>query len=380
MGLFGIGSKREVKLVIEIGSGGVAGAFFAQKKGMSPLIMASVRREFPLRIDASLDRMKADLVSDLPALCTQLQKIFPGRPSEIHIILGTPWAHGELRTLVYESTKEFPFTEKLGAKLIKTELGRINEMGGRKLIDHRVVGVSLNGFPVARPQGIACRTAAIETFFSFASKLFTDELRDSIHTIWKSRIVFSSSLLRGFIVMRDIVGSTHDIFMIDVGAEASELLLIEGGVPAGTATISLGERTFIRDAARTLGQSVVETRSLFMLMQGNSLDGRAAERALDAFATARDAWLEAVKTTLMTLMPARRIPAEIVVLSDSPIARYLIEGMRPAFFPEFTIALREFDVILGDMKALHESCEFASGAMRDARLAMGAIFIQRSLL
>lgn len=380
MALFGIVNKHEVKLVIEIGSGGVAGAFFVQKKGTPPLIVASVRREFPLRVDASIDRMKADLISDLPELCTQLQKIFSGRPSEILVILGTPWAHGELRTLVYESTKEFPFTEKLGARLIKTELGKINEMGGRKLIDHRIVGVSLNGFPVARPHGIACRTAAIEAFFSFASKVFTDELRDSIHAIWKSRIVFSSSLLSGFIVMRDIVGSTHDMLMIDLGAEASELLLIEGGVPAGTATIAVGERTFIRDTARALGQSVVEVRSLFMLMQGKSLDTRSAQRVSDAFSVARDAWLEAVKSTLMTLAPARRIPSELVVLSDGSVTRYLIDGIRPAFFPEFTIALREFDVILGDMKALHESCEFASGAMRDARLAMGAIFIQRSLL
>lgn len=377
MGLFG-SKKHEVVLAIEITSGGVAGAFVLLEKSTPPLVVATVRRDFPLREERDVQRMRGEIPATVTELVTELHRVYRGRPTSVRVFLGAPFAHGEMRTAVYEKAKEFAFSEKLARSMMRSQASAPTKASEHDtVIDERVVTVALNGFTVDRPHGISCRTASVEAFFTFSSKALLDEIRDAIHRVFKARISFSGSLMSGFVAMRDIAG-LHDALIIDIGAEATEVLLIQNGQSAGTAWLPSGERVFMRDTARMLGKGLVETSSLFALMTGGSLDTRAASKAMSAFDAARSQFRDSLAHALTELAPSRRLPQRIVMLSHQPIATYLADVVSPRGLPEFTAVFAPEGAIIADMKALHGTCRFSDATVRDPRIGVLAIFLARA--
>lgn len=366
-------------MVLEIGSGTVAGALFMKRKNAVPLIIGTVRRDFPLRDTVSGETMNRDLLEAIDDTCLSLQKTFSGRPSKIYAVLAAPWAHGEIRKISYEGKKDFRFTEKLGLKMMQTEMDRIkNEEKKEMLIDHRVIKVLLNGFPAEHPNDKKCRTAIVEGFFSFAPLVLISEIRDRVHKTWKARVVFSGEMLADFVAMRDIAPDVHGMMILDIGAEATELLFMKHDHITGTATFPSGENTVIREAGKLMGKSAVETKSLFSLYLNGSLEDESRAKVEIAFASARSGWQESLKNVMGGLSPGRHVPSEIFFSPTGLVSGYLARSITHEFFPEFISLAKNYHVIIIDMKSLHGFIEFQQGAMRDPSIAMKAIFINHS--
>lgn len=379
MGLFGT-KKHETILVIEISSGEVAGAFFLRERGLSPLILDTARREFPRRDFVDPVRLQSDMLTALEDTCAQLQKTFPGRPQSVYVVLGTPWAHVDIRSIEYRSNHDIKFTEKMGMKMMTAEMKKLSAVDiSTALMDHRTVQVLLNGYPADKPHGMMCRVVELRALFSFAPEELLSIVRDRIHRTWKAKTNFTSSALSNFVVLRDILPGTGGALIINVGAEATEIVLALGnGKLSGTATIPVGERTIIRKAGEMLRKGALETDSLFSLMRSGSLDQLALTKADEAFSYAREYWQEGIKTVLHSLVPSRQLPDDILFSSHTPMNEYLRDGMTPNAFPEFTASTPGFNAIIADMNMLHGSCRWKDGAVRDPRIAMDAIFISRS--
>ncbi len=380
MGLFSFNKKHETILVVEMNSGGVAGAFFVREKGVAPLVLDTARREFPRRDVSDSARMKDDLMNALDGVIMELQKAFPGKPHRTYVILGAPWSSAELRTVEYQSEHDFRFTEKLGMKIISAEMKKLSKGDvSRTIMDHRTTEVLLNGYPVESPNGKLCRSAEVRCLFSFASAQFLSSIRDRVHRTYPSTLVFSSCMMSDFITIRDLSPEIRDMIILHVDAEITEVLLVGNGRLAGTATFPIGEQTLVRKAAEMMRKGVIETDSIFSLMFSNSLDESNLEKSGEVFSAVREIWQDALKEVLLELSPGRHIPHTVFFPSISMMNSYLCEGMKVSAFPEFTTGNLDFDAIITDMNMLHGFVSWKEGATRDPRIAMNTIFINRSL-
>lgn len=378
MGLFGT-KKHETVLVMELNSGSVSGAFILKEKGQAPLVIDTAKREFSRREIMDPARLKDDLFTALDSVSLQLQKNFHGRPSRIFIILTAPWSHAEIRAVKYESNHDFKFTEKMGMKMVSAEMKKLNhEDPERTLVDHRTVEVLLNGYPTDAPNGKLCRVAELKCLFSFAPLELLSAVRDRLHRTWRASVIFSSVISSDFMVLRDISPGNSEMMIINVGAEMTEVSVLGHGHISGTATFPIGERTFIRASAGILGKSSLETDSLFSLLISRSLESTQMEKAQSAFLSAREKWQAGLKSVLMELCPGRSLPSQIFFSSNSIVTEYFTSDMKSKSFPEFTTAYSGMSAIMIDMNRLHGFVHWKDGAVRDPRIAMNAIFINRS--
>src|SRR5574343_185082 len=92
MSIFG-GSKnkKELTLVLDMGSSSVGAALFYTEKSAEPSVIFSVVETIPLREDISAEKL---LVNATQTLSLVLKKVFSaklGSPSEIFCVLSSPW-------------------------------------------------------------------------------------------------------------------------------------------------------------------------------------------------------------------------------------------------------------------------------------------------
>lgn len=378
MRLFGA-KKHETILVMEITSGGVVGAFFIREKGEKPTILDAVRRDFLPREQFDPNRLREDMVNALAQVSQQLQKLFHARPDFIYVVLNSPWSHSEISGVLYENKRDFKFTEKFGMKLLAAEKNKLNKKDENlSLIDSRTLEVLLNGYSSPHPNGKLCRTAELRCLFSFASQDILNLVRDSLHRFWKSKVIFTSSILSDYTVVRDLMPASHGVLLINVSSEVTEVTMSHGGQLTGTATFPFGESTFLRESAKVLRKSVIETGSLFSLVQSKSLKEEDYIKSETAFNLSREKWQTLLKEILFELNPARRIPHDVCFSSNSRVSEFLCSGFQSRFFPEFTTTDGGFNAILINMNILHDLCHWRDGVNRDARIAMITIFISRS--
>lgn len=377
MNLFGGKRKKELNLVLDIASGSIGGAFILKEAGKIPIILHTTRKAFRLQENSYTERMKKEMLETLDSVCLDLQKEVELRPDRIFCVLSTPWSHGELRSISYERKTDFRFTEKHAQKLVGEEVEKFKKEWSnlREVIDKRVTRVTLNGYTVAFPHGQKTRSLRLDVFLSLSPKDFITHIEEKIHKTFKAKIALTSQMFSDFIVVRDIFEIQNDFLVINVGGEVTEVMLMKDDMLAGTGFFPLGQGSFIRLIASKLNKGIYETKSLISLFKSGHFDDASNEKLSEIINGVMASWFEQLKMVISTLEKTRHIPHNIFLSGETEGDPFIGKSLNKRNLPEFTTSLPNFNVILGSNKVLHNFCDFAPKAERDAGLTMKTIFI-----
>lgn len=370
-------NPRELNLILDISSGSVGGALVLKGGKTGPFIIGTHRKNFPLRPDFNSLRIKKEMLEGVDVVCQELQRKTLRRPDKIFCILATPWSHGELRSIYYETKTDFKFTQKLAKRLVDEEVDRFKQEWAnlKQVIDKRTTKVALNGYVVDKPNGESARTLRLDVFLSLAPEQAVLDIEEKIHKTFKARTAFTSQMFSDFVVVRDVFDLQNDFIILDVGEEVSEVTLMKDDHLVGTAFFPYGTASIMRFIAEKLGRSVHETKSLFYMHQSGHIDPLSNKNFVEAVKEAGSQWVGELKTILYNFSPNRHLPHNIFLNSDEKTDEWLGSHLGRVFFPEFTTSHTDFSVIIGSNKVLHGFASFAEGVVRDPALTMKAIFI-----
>jgi len=232
--------------IVDIGSGSVLVAIVhSHQKNSHPNILWSHREHVPLRDIASLKQASKSVITALISAALELdttgRKVLaahhPGaRISQIQSSISAPWSYTVTKTINYTQEKPFTITQTLVQELIKTAEQKIlNDLSQNEMLDKNgllpITTITLdtlsNGYRVRRPENekasefsisranVVAQAPIIKTLNDTGEKIFTDLEHKQL-----------SFMLIAFFVLRDLLPQVHEIAIVDITYEATELGIV----------------------------------------------------------------------------------------------------------------------------------------------------------
>ncbi len=250
MSLFSFQKNTErIGAIIDIGSGSVLTAIVASNTDdTAPTIIWSNREHAPLRNIDSLDQSAKSIMT---ALVNGLLKFeVDGRRalyeynkkatvSEIQCCISAPWSYTVTKTIEYKEDKSFEVTKSLieelvESALIKTqvELNENEAMSqlGLTVITRSTVDLLTNGYRVKNPIGEKVSDISLSHVSVVTQKYLIDHIDELRHKVFANTPIHKLSyMLALYAVTEEILPEQHEICLVDVTYEATEIGIVRSG-------------------------------------------------------------------------------------------------------------------------------------------------------
>ncbi len=242
------GTQR-IGAIIDIGSGSVLTAVVASRPGeAAPVIIWSNREHAPLR---NIDSVEQSAKSIMTALVNALLKFdVDGRRalyeydkkaeiSEIQCCISAPWAYTVTKTIEYAEDSPFEVTRALLEELTETALSKtqvqLNENEavsqlGLTVITRSTTDILTNGYRIKNPIGEKASTVALSHVSVVTQKYLIDHIEDLKQKIFANTTIHKLSyILALYSVTQDLIPDQHEMCLIDITYEATEIGIVRDG-------------------------------------------------------------------------------------------------------------------------------------------------------
>ncbi len=250
MSLFSFQKNTErIGAIIDIGSGSVLIAIVASNTDdTAPTIIWSNREHAPLRNIDSLDQSAKSIMT---ALVNGLLKFeVDGRRalyeynkkatiSEIQCCISAPWSYTVTKTIEYKEDKPFEVTKSLIEELVESALVKtqveLNENEamsqlGLTVITRSTVDLLTNGYRVKNPIGEKVSDISLSHVSVVTQKYLIDHINELRHKVFANTPIHKLSyMLALYAVTEEILPEQHEICLVDVTYEATEIGIVRNG-------------------------------------------------------------------------------------------------------------------------------------------------------
>lgn len=339
MGFLSSSNKKDkVIAIFDIGSGSVGGAVVSiPSKGM-PTIIKSTRTEISSSNESDFDLLLKSMLKALDSTASILYKSKVGAPDEIVCVLASPWYLSETRIIKMSREHSFIFTSKLADELLDKEITALNISYKNKyantksepeVIEHHVMGVSLNGYLVEEPLGKRSRFVEMNMIISMSPKEALDRIRDTLsHTFHHIPISFSSFILSSYLAVREKYVTPDSYLLLDIGGEITDVSIITKGVLKASLSFPFGKKTFFKYMCTKLEIEPRDAEELFSLYSSDTLAIRKRTKVEPLFQSIENSWGEAFRQCIDTLPHILTLPNTIFVTADSDIRSWFVDVVR----------------------------------------------------
>ena len=334
MGLFTSSKKERIVAIFDIGSGSVGGAITripADGKEI-PTIIKSARTEVPIREDLNFSVLLEDMLVALNATATSLYEGKVGAPDEIVCVLASPWYLSETRIIKIAKERSFVFTRKLADESLNKEISALkssyeNKYGGVKsapeVMEHHVMGISLNGYLVDDPIGKRSKSVEMHMFISLSPKSCLDKIRQTLsNTFHEMPISFSSFVMSSYLAVRDKYVTPESYLLLDIGGEVTDVAIISKGMLTASLSFPFGKNTFFKYIYTKMEIELRDAKELFKLFSTNSLAAKNKQKAELLFKSIENSWGEAFRQCIGTLPHILTLPGTIFLTADADIRNW----------------------------------------------------------
>lgn len=271
------GTQR-IGAIIDIGSGSVLTAVVSSKPGdAEPTIIWSNREHAPLK---DIDSLEQSAKSIMTALVNALLKFdVEGRRalyeydkrasiSEIQCCISAPWAYTVTKTIEYTEDNPFEVTKALLDELIESALKKteveLNENEavsklGLTVITRSTIDVLTNGYRIKNPIGEKASTIALSHVSVVTQQYLTDHINELRHKIFANTPIHKLSyILALYSVAQDLVPEQHEICLVDITYEATEIGIVRDGSLKYSTHTPFGAFSLAREIAQVTSVPLYE--------------------------------------------------------------------------------------------------------------------------
>lgn len=255
---FSLFSKRSVSAFLEIGNSSVAGMIISVS-GTEKKILYFKRMEIepPTVGEPDFGKIFDALLTIARDLLRDMRTVSGHSPQHIYCSLSSPWYSAVVHHAEGGQDKDFKVEEKTVDMLIDSEIkalvGHIekNKQTGREeteVMDARAVRIRLNGYDTPDPYGKIAHNVEIQILAVMASKHILESIEKTTRTIFpKARISFNSFTLLGFLALRNMWPAVKDFLLIDVTAEATDIVCCRDNGIVASVVLPVGKRTLLSE-------------------------------------------------------------------------------------------------------------------------------------
>lgn len=336
--LFSSSKKEKIVAIFDIGSGSIGGAMvrIPLTENKIPSIIKFVRNE--LKPYTNFNTYMKDMVSVLNTTATSLYNKKSGAPDEIVCVLASPWYLSETRSIKMSKEKSFVFTKNLPSELIKKEIINLTELYKDKygklestleVLEHHIMSVSLNGYPVIDPLGKKCKFFEMDMIISLSPKVCIDKIRETLSkTFHHIDVSFSSFTLDTYLAVRDKYVIPDSYLLIDVSGEITDVGIVTKGILKSVISFPFGKRTFFNYICTKMDIELRDAEELFKLYNENNFSDELKNKTAPLFKSIENSWGEAFNQALETLPRTLALPNTVFLTADNDIKNWFAEVLR----------------------------------------------------
>ena len=375
-------------LLFDIGSSSVGGALFRTGKSGNSKIVKVIREPIMLQEELNIDEFLSSTMKSLQVVAEKIYKSGMGAPKGIHCVLSSPWHVSQMRIIKLEKNSPFIFTPSLADSLIQKEIALfedylakyLNDKSPVKAIEFKNIKTTLNGYESPNPLNQKAKELEMTIFFSVSPEQVLKSIKETIGDYFHSRdIRFCSSTLAYFAVARDFLVHEGDFILIDIDGEVTDITMSKKNLLRESVSFPLGSNFIVRKVASALSAPLPEAKSLISLWSSGHAEEVTSNKIGQIMDQVKKEWLSKFQESLANLSNDISIPSTIYLVTDKDQASFFGSTIENEQFNQYTLAESKFKVLLLDTDIFHGLIEFDNNTIRDPRIIIDSIYINRFL-
>lgn len=385
-------SKKKEKLVaiFDIGSGSVGGALVSipfDKKAL-PTIIKSTRTDIVTRKEVDFNLFLKDMILSLGFASKSLSESRLGAPDEIICVLASPWYISETRLIKMSKEHSFTFTKKVVDELLAKELSSLDTLYKNKygdieskpeVIEHPIVGVSLNGYHVDEPLGKKTNSIEINMIISLTPRICLDKIKDTISKSFHSTpISFSSFIVASYISVRDKYMNQDSYLLLDIGGEVTDVGIISRGILKDSISFPYGKKTLFRDICNKLKVEPRDAHEIFSLFNKETLSDKEKEKIIPILESIKKSWGGSFRECINTLPRTLTLPNVMFLTIDSDIKEWFVKVINNEEYIQSMVPNKKFTLVTLDGPEFLNMCNVKNGVC-DPFLMIESINVMRKM-
>lgn len=341
----GANAKREIVAVADIGSSSVALAIVSLEHGKPAVILACHRTPVTIA-ERSGEGIASAMATGLDATTTAAlsaagESKIP-RVSTVYAFIHAPWTHSSVAHAVKTYDTDIKVTESVIADIGKEALSASGR-GVHDLFEASIVRVELNGYPTGAPVGKVAHRISASALTSTCEQSLYRAVDDTLARHFPDAARISRSGARAVVAVSNALsGKLGDSVILEIGGEASTVIVVRRGVLDDEELLSEGTHGIIR---RIGGRSIEETMSTLHLIGQDICDSAACEAMNASLARIEPDLVRVFGERFAKLAAGRRLPNRLVLLAHPDMQSWLARFFARIDFTQFSVTSQPFNVV-----------------------------------
>lgn len=324
--------------VVDIGAGYVGCALVALKQSGASSVIAQGRSLLSLdeRTDKQVRaRVAAEIAQAVQAVLSAAGEAIVGKHiAEVRVILHAPWASSQIST-VREEYEKRTLVQRVQLSSLAQKSVTEAESEGERHFERSVLSFKLNGYPTSRPEGKFARTVQLSAIMSVCDPTLKKNIDAALHAAFPSaRFSWLSAEHMYTEVLRHL-DFPADALIVDVGVQATHLVVLQEGVPRAYRVVTEGLRSILDRVHGTIARE--EALSLFRMLSRDACESQACDALRQKVASAEPQLVKLFGESLAALAEARRLPNTLALVAHPDIAPWLASFFERIDFAQFTL-------------------------------------------
>jgi len=390
MGFLFSSKKEKIVAIFDIGSGSVGGALvrIPDNKKNLPTIIKTTRTDIVDRKEMDFNLFLNDMILALGFTSRDLYESKLGAPDEIVCVLASPWYISETRLIKMAKEHSFNFTTKVVDELLEKEINSLKSVyqnkyeeveGAPEVIEHPIVGVSLNGYHVDDPLGKKTRSIEMNMVISLSPKICLDKIREIVSkSFHHTPISFSSFMVASYISVRDRYMNHDSYLLLDIGGEVTDVGIVSNGVLKDSLSFPYGRKTFYRDVCEKLNIELRDAHEMFDLYSHGTLSDKQKTKLTPVLDYAEKYWGQSFRECINTLPRTLTLPNVMFLTVDSDVKDWFVKVINNEEYIQSMVPNKKFTLVTIDGPEFLNMCNVKNG-LCDPFLMIEAINVTRKI-
>ena len=346
----------------------------------------------PFQPELNLERFLNQVIAALKTTLEALTRENNSRPARVVCFLSAPFYASQTRVVRHTAPEPFRVTTSLLNDLITTDLDQFigqhpqlySEVieDAHQVIESKTMQIKLNRYLTHTPYDKVASEVELYHYVSIGSSRILGRFREVIQGfVHRAPIEFHSFPFALFSICRDHFGDQRYRFLIDIGAEVTEVLLLAEDILWESISFPAGRNGLIRELVKFLNTVPEEALSAFRTYRRGGQNKSTNERMVTALASFQKIWVGYFHETLQTLAGQHLIPRDILAIGDSLVAPLFLDWLKQEKYGEILVGNRAFNTTLLTSSSLAGQCgyQLALPTEPDEHLLVGSVFYDKLL-
>jgi len=300
-----------------------------------------------------------------------------GRITHAYVFLHAPWITSDS----FHAKKTFEKETKIDAAIIrgitKDMQGQYTPRSPDRPCEAAVTKISLNEYPTDTPEGKYAHTVEIDALFSSCNADSLQRITSAVRSAFGTPEISIRSSERALLAALAHTDPEQSMFVVELGIEDTNLLIVRSGVGDARASIPEGLYSIIKRIAPS--GMPEETRSTLRMIARSECSTTTCQSTIESIAKIEPELARVIGSTLSQIAARERIPTSLLLLCPEEITEWLTSFFGRIDFAPFTVTTLPFEVHTPRISDFSKTFTAAPGVTIDQSIALYTVLVNNEI-